>query len=386
MKTKPSGMVLSLLGACLALTSAPVSADEQALREEMQLLKQRLAQLEQRLEVSEQQNEAREEEESRSIASNLTNGITISGLVEVEAAHTEDFSGVESSDIVLATVELGIDAQITDWVNAHILLLHEEDETDLEVDEGIITISNPDTSPLFLAAGRMYVPFGSFDSNMISDPLTLEIGETRESAVQIGYQGERFYGSVYLFNGDTKNGVEDHIEQYGAAIGFGRETDDMTYDFGLGYINNIGDSDAFGDHIGAGTVINDYVGGLNVRGLLRTGRFTVSGEYIAATDSFAPGEVIFKGVGAEPNALHLEMGYDFTIASKDATATISYQATDEALVLELPRARYGAALSVGIFKNTTWSLEWLHDEDYEVGDGGTGNNADTITTQLAVEF
>ena len=385
MKTKINRFkTLAILGSCLTVWNAPALADDQALREEIRMLKERLSQLEQRLEASEQQSEARKEQ--RSVTSNLMNGITISGAIEVEAARTEDYDGVESSDTVLATVELGIDAQITDWVNAHILLLHEEDGPDLEVDEGIITLGNPEASPLFLAAGRMYVPFGGFESGMISDPLTLEIGETRESTIQIGYEGEGLYGSLYTFNGDTQNGSKDKIDQYGANIGFGRETDAMSYDFGLGYINNIGDSDTLGEHIGGGAVLNDYVGGFNVRGLLSTGPFTLIAEYVAATDSFTPSEVDFNGAGAEPVAWHLEVDYDFTLAGNDATVAISYNETDEALALELPKQRYGIALAVGIFENTTWSLEWLHDKDYDMSDGGSDNNADTFTTQLAVEF
>jgi len=46
----------------------------------------------------------------------------------------------ETSDIVLATVELAMDADIVDHVQGHILFLHEEDDTPIEVDEGIITI------------------------------------------------------------------------------------------------------------------------------------------------------------------------------------------------------------------------------------------------------
>ena len=36
--------------------------------------------------------------------------------------------------------------------------------------------------------------------------------------------------------------------------------------------------------------------------------------------------------------------------------------------------------------NTALSFEWAHDTDYDVADGGTGENADTLTAQLAVEF
>ena len=49
--------------------------------------------------------------------------VTLSGVVELEAASAEDFKGNDTSDISLATVELGLDAEINEWVNAHLLLL-----------------------------------------------------------------------------------------------------------------------------------------------------------------------------------------------------------------------------------------------------------------------
>jgi hypothetical protein len=92
--------------------------------------------------------------------------VTVSGLIEVEA-YTTDYedladagAGGDNSDIVLATAELGIDAQVNDWVNGNITFLYEEDDTDLEVDVAIITIANADATPFYFAGGQMYVPFG----------------------------------------------------------------------------------------------------------------------------------------------------------------------------------------------------------------------------------
>ncbi|MCW8853612.1 MAG: hypothetical protein OQK72_02815, partial [Gammaproteobacteria bacterium] len=63
--------------------------------------------------------------------------VRLSGLVEVEYGYNEDYAKVDSSDIVLATVELAIDATINDNVDISVGLLHEEDDTPLEVDVGV---------------------------------------------------------------------------------------------------------------------------------------------------------------------------------------------------------------------------------------------------------
>jgi hypothetical protein len=47
----------------------------------------------------------------------------------------------------------------------------------------------------------------------------------------------------------------------------------------------------------------------------------------------------------------------------------------------LPETQYGGVVNWGFFDNTNLALEYMHDE-YE----NDGNEVDTITAQLAVEF
>ncbi len=102
--------------------------------------------------------------------------IDISGLIEIEAMHHQADSSdpaaadEEESDIDLATVEVALDAAVSDHVDGHVLFKYEED--DLFVDEGFITLSGIDNFPVFLTAGRQYLPFGNYDSHFVTDPLT----------------------------------------------------------------------------------------------------------------------------------------------------------------------------------------------------------------------
>lgn len=320
--------------------------------------------------------------------------VEMSGVVEVEANHTDPYQGPNENDLVLATVELGINAQVNDWTSAEIILLHEEDDTDLEVDVGTITIADPD-APWFVTTGQFYLPFGTFDSNLISDPLTLEIGETRESALQLGYDAGRFNGSVYAFNGDNKkdNGDKNRIDNWGANLNYVHESDTLNFGAGLGYINDIGDSDALQDQINANLIgnndVDDHVPAWTVSAIAESGPFTLIGEYVRATDDFEPGELptfAGSGKGAQPKAWNAEAGYGFSVMGKDSTLAAAYQGTKEAQDLGLPKQRWLVGWSIGIMDNTALSFEWAHDKDYSTSDGGTGEDADTITTQLAVEF
>jgi hypothetical protein len=175
--------------------------------------------------------------------------IEIAGLIEVEASYLSPYEGDSESDIVLATAELGIRSQVNDWVEAGISFLYEQDETDLEVDTAYLTLGNADASPLFLTAGQVYVPFGVYETNLVSDPLTLDIGEARETALQLGFEQSGFSGSLYVFNGDNNVKSKDRIEGWGANLGFGQDSDDRSWSVGAGYINDLGDSDTLQDSI-----------------------------------------------------------------------------------------------------------------------------------------
>ena len=319
----------------------------------------------------------------------LSDRLSFSGLIEVEANVGDNFDGDSESDIVLATVELAIDAQINEWVNGHILLLWEEDDTEpIDVDEGIITIGNMEKYPVYLAVGKLYVPFGNFESNMIQDSLTLELGETRESAVQVGFELAGFYGSVYAFNGDIKEiNDSEKVECYGASMGYGFENDDISFDVGLDWINNIADSDGLTDALNdfAGIdEIDEYVGGLAAHLIVNFGPVMLIGEYVGAIDDFEEGELA-AGRKMNPESWNAELAFTNEVMGKEATFALGYQGTNDA-VGALPEDRYLAAISVEILENTFLALEYLHDDDYSKGSGGTSGNADVVTAQLAIEF
>ncbi len=238
----------------------------------------------------------------------------------------------------------------------------------------------------------MYVPFGVFESNLVSDPLTLEIGETRESVVLAGAEANGFAGGLYVFNGDLEADGDSQIDSYGAFVGFAQETENSLFAVNAGYISDIGDSDTLQDaiqgNIDAAVVdYDDQVGGATISGVATFGAFNIFAEYLTATDDFEINELAFKADGAKPEAFNIELGYNFTLANIDMTAAVAYQGTDEAAALDLPKERFAAAISAGIFENTALSLECIHHNDYSDSDGGTDEfGGTTVTAQLAVEF
>jgi hypothetical protein len=310
-------------------------------------------------------------------------GVSLDGLVRIQGIHHQDYQEHEASDIIAHTVALGLTARVHEWSTARLSLLYEERLqgvlTPLETDEAFITLGNSAVAPVYLAMGQMYVPFGRFESNLVSYPLTYEMAITRKQAIQLGFKSASVYGSVYGFNGDT-------IDHYGGNLGLAQETDSYNYDLGVGYINDIGASFAITGVLPKYPTEYDYVDGLSAHLILNRGDISLIGEYITALNEFKVDHFAFAGHGAKPQAWDLDAAYRINMVGKKLTLAAGYQATAEARALNLPQSRILAALSWAIDDNTTLGLEYAFDEDYGQAEGGTGESAKTATLQLAVKF
>jgi hypothetical protein len=314
--------------------------------------------------------------------------IEISGLIEIEAMHQQvDYSDPaaadeDESDIDLATVEVAMDAAVSENVEGHVLFKYEED--DLFVDEGFITLSGKEKYPVFLKAGRQYLPFGNYDSHFVTDPLTLVLGETNDGAVVVGssFAGDTVEISAGLFNGAVnENGDDDVVDSLVAAVSFQPFESIM---MGVSYTSNLISSDGFSDSeavvTGPGTV-TDMVGGWSAfvtASFLE--RFTFIAEYAAAMDHFKAGEIYDAAdtQDRKPAAWNLELGVSVL---ENLDLAIGYGGSDDGGTEFLPEKQYGAVANWGIFDNTNLALEYLRAE-FEDNTVET----DTVTLQLAIEF
>jgi hypothetical protein len=313
--------------------------------------------------------------------------VSLSGLVEVEAGYVDvDSDDPEAdgneSDLTLATVELGIDVDFVKHVSGHVLLLWEEDETEpLDVDEATIRLDGEEVIPLYLEAGKLYLPFGIFESHFISDPLTLELGETRETAAVIGYDNGPFNLSFGVFNGDIdEEDDDDHIDSFVASAVYALPEDSVAgleLTAGVSWISNLADSDVLTDEID-GDSISDKVDGLGAFVIATwRDRLTLIAEYLGALDAFEAGELAFDGgEKLEPKTWNIELGY---AVSEKLNIAAKYEGGDDLGDL-LPDRQYGAVASYELFKYTTFSLEYLH------GEFENDDEQDMVTAQLAFEF
>jgi hypothetical protein len=313
--------------------------------------------------------------------------LKIGGLIEIEAGYgrvdvdnpAEDDE--KTSDVDLTTVELVVDAHIAAHIDGHVMFKYEED--DLFLDEGFITLTGSEKFPAYLIAGRQYIPFGSFESHFITDPATLELGETNEGAVVAGYRLGCDWVDISLgaFNGKIEEaGSDDHILNFVGRIAV---TPLENFTLGFSYTSNLAAADALADQVMSGQV-RDEVGGWSVFATATLfERLTIHAEYLAAIDAFQAGEIysLADTDRRKPAAWNVEMGYALTDRWQMALRYSGSTDGDAGSGEFLPETQYGAVVNWGPYANTNLALEYLHSDfenDYQ--------SSDAVVVQLAIGF
>lgn len=301
--------------------------------------------------------------------------LTFWGSIELEAYFREGGGGDSTSNITLATAQLGVALEITDNIGGHIVFLHEEEDgaEPIEIDEANITLFHPEKvmgGRVGFFGGKLYVPFGNFASGFISDPLTLELGETNNTAAVLQWANELADIRIGFFNGEVdKAGEDDMIDALVASLTVAPA---KGVNLGTSYISDLAESDI--GLVDDESLYESGVGAVSVFATLEYAAFTLDAEYLFATGNF---DQALVGAGTDltgrrPSALNIELGF---VPAERWYLGARYEKADD--LLNDP-SRYGAVASFGIFKNTVMALEYLLED--------AGDTSHTVTAQLAFKF
>lgn len=300
-------------------------------------------------------------------------GVKVGATVEVEGSAARQ-DGKTDTDLVLATAEAWLEVDLAPGVKAEASVLWEQNDTEpAELDTAFIELGGTDEIPLRLSAGRMYLPFGAFNSFMISDPLTLELGETREEAVAIAYDTERWNAWIGAFSGErsSASGIKNAV----AALAW-TPCDGLT--MGTSYSTDIGEGAGYLDDLG-GASGSGRTPGLSVYLLLERAPVSVALEYLGACGSLTWRDADNELLSARPRAWHVDVAYEL---SEVWTAALRYEESYRFKPDEMPRRQCGAALSWQVAPCTTLGLEYLFGT-FAAADTG---NRHLVTAQLAIAF
>ena len=279
--------------------------------------------------------------------------LVISGQVEVE---------LTADSIAASTVGLGVSKQVNDMVSTEMSLLYEGATTD--IDTASITIA-PQTGGWHITTGQFFLPFGSFNSNMISDPITLEMAETGANALQIGYEDSGFGISAYTAAGASS------LDTMGANINYHYEKDSTKFGIDLGYTTNLGKSAGI-----SADGVTDAVIGQSIMAMAEMNGFSLVYENIAATTAFTTGALL---TGNMPVVTNIELAYGFDLGGKETTVAVAAQSSEGANDL-FAKTRNLFTFSSMIMQGTSLGLEYKQETDY------ASTETTAITAKLAVEF
>lgn len=329
--------------------------------------------------------------------SKINEYVDFGGTIEVEAYSERDYDCKRHSDIALEAAELDFEITLHECARGFVAIEYDGDYEEILIKEAFAIFGDTDWYPYFVQIGRIFVPFGIGtgalvgDTLSISDPLTIDIFETREDVILVGARSNGFYGGIYVFNGDTfRNWRHDHIDQYGGTIRYHHENCRYSINAGFDVISSVLDSDNIRDEIPEALYAGGYPKGLAAHVRLFSRGFSLIAEfngtfkrrtfYVAGEDDEPP-----MKVKLEPKAWQLELGYQREIFCKTTYVAANYSES-RGMYGYFPRSRFLATFGRWIYEDVLLALEYGHDVDYPVKHGGTGGTADFFVMQLAYEW
>jgi outer membrane cobalamin receptor len=294
------------------------------------------------------------------------------GTLEFEYADTRTrVAGVtdDQNNAYLATLELASGIQFNPNWRADLVLLAEDIENtdpaefrplihetsdrpdELHVEELVLSYSRDNYS---LSAGRYTLPFGNFETAVLSDPQTLEAGETKTS---LGATFHQELGDISwhlsLFNGNLRDSSDD---EDGFVLGAEWQLNDA-WRVGGGYIS------AQGAGKNAPRLYDLFVAG-------EIGNWTLGAEFVGAAGEHN---------GEKPQTWSLDAAYAI---NDQWTVGGRWQQTDRFGVLDSGDGNYeelAMAAHYAMFDNVNVGLE------YADGDEGS-SDYELWLLQVAVSF
>jgi len=336
--------------------------------------------------------------------------ISLRGLLNADLNYQTkpEFTKSRSTQIMLSTVKLNIDAIANSWITAHVGIFYATDpakyylaanSTGVDLEEGYITVANLAKLPFYFRVGKQYVSFGLYHRYPILRPLTQILSETQVTAAQIGFVDiSGLYGTIYVFNGvaQMNHTDRDRLNNSGFMLGYENLNNPLGVNIGFGYLTNMSDVGAIKNDL-LNNYYDDRTHGLSAHLNLIAGPFDFALRYVSALQRFATRDFAYRhtsGVrrGAKPRASTIKAGYAFKTKGHDSKFILSYQWTREAynmsntatITSKLPINRMSIAYGINLLKNFLLSAELDRDHDYPAKRGGTNKYNNIATIRMTV--
>jgi hypothetical protein len=308
---------------------------------------------------------------------------SVSGSAELEWGHTRDYASVSEEGAHLVKAALLVDGTLSNRLSIHASTLYEEGSTPLELDEAWASFALGAERRTSLDIGQVYLGIGQFETFLVADPLTLDLGEEREQAIRVAVSHDNWFGRAYVY--DSRRPSRAGSMAVGADAGLERRADGHLLEMELSVIQNLGGARRLQEWIAPGVLQADIPAWSTHIGVHRSGWHLLA-SYLETLKAFDSSELSFNGVGARPRAWQLEIARELSPIEGKWVGAISFQQSREALALEFPQQRWAVGVSATISSHAHLGLEWIVDRDYGTAVGGTGGEAQGLAVKLTAEF
>ena len=169
-------------------------------------LEQRVAELEMAKAAQEDAVRSIIKDSVSTLGSKINQSVSLGGALEIVGGRTRDFDGSRETSLALASGELDLEVQVSDWALGSLSFGYVDGRGEvfqtvdgvpttvdrLSVKTASIMIGDTQRFPAFARVGRVVLPFGSSTGNVVTDglsiedPLPVQVFETRKNAVGFG--------------------------------------------------------------------------------------------------------------------------------------------------------------------------------------------------------
>ena len=291
----------------------------------------------------------------------------------------------EDKNDLLAQGEFDMAAEINDWWTGYLHFYSGTDPGDnVQMEQAFIVLGNLDKSPTYGSAGLLFLPNGSFYTEMVSRPLTREMGRSRDTAAVAATVWDGFGGRIFAYDSERQRENESNtVETWGASADYTQadlfDIDETKVKVGVGYVNDISGAEgiAASDVLDIHEEIRHYIPAGDVFARFDYDDLTFFAEYIQYFKSFERTEISYNDHGARISAGNFEATYRFDWG-RPSWLTANYGFSREALGAQIPEQVFGATYGVHVLKNTVLSFELLEQINYGDDFAFAASNDDVV--------
>lgn len=299
----------------------------------------------------------------------------------LDAEYTRQSGDVGSQQgAYLANAEFGVNIHAHPDAQIQLSALYEEDldgvVTELELDEAHVSWQALDNERLRIQLGRSYVPFGEYETVMITDPLPQELAEMRKDAVlHVQTKQGKWQLGAAVFSADSEDADTGESFEVGAVAGvrYHGEVLGRSIDLGVNYLSNLAEADVF-----ESAAVRRQIPAISIQRRGQWKQLQLRSESVFALKALQTGE-LDGAVSAEakPSAHQSEVMWE---AKQGHVIAAAWNRSNDAQALGLPKRTLGIAYRHQLNKHVSAALEWQEAEAYD------SDKNRTLTTQLTYEF